>query len=245
MSSYGPLARWYDDLTGDVPYEAFADYYRGLFDTLARRPVQMVLDLACGTGTLTWLLAEAGFETIGVDASPEMLSAASDKAGEVRGGFTPPLFLCQEAARLDLYGTVDAAVCSLDGMNYLPPRQLPRVFARLALFVAPGGMVAFDLVTPERLKSLDGQVFVDETEDVLCLWRAGFDEKARRLLYGMDLFERQGDVWRREREEHVEYAHEPEKIAGLLAAAGFEDVSLRKDGPEGDKGRIFITGIRS
>ena len=240
MSCYAPLARWYDRLTGDVPYGAFADFDEALFRADGGE-FRLLLDLCCGTGTLTWLLAARGYEMIGCDRSVDMLMQAQGKAVE---GAAPPLFLCQSAEALDLYGTVDAALCSLDALNYLEPGLLPEVFRRLHLFVRPEGLLIFDLRTPQFLRSLDGEVFVDETEDLLCLWRADFDEENRALVYGMDLFTRCGQLWAREGEEHVEYAHEPEALRALLEGAGFSDVSLRRDGPQGDQGRLWITAKR-
>ena len=113
MSCYAPLARWYDRLTGDVPYGAFADYDEALFRSDGGE-FRLLLDLCCGTGTLTWLMAARGYEMIGCDRSVDMLMQAQGKAVE---GVTPPLFLCQSAEALDLYGTVDAALCSLDTLN--------------------------------------------------------------------------------------------------------------------------------
>ena len=116
MSAYGPLAGVYDALTGDVGYERRADYIQRLFQK-SRIPVRTVLDLACGTGAMTCLLAERGYEMIAVDGSPDMLAAAREKAAGLHG--EPPVFLNQDMQMLDLYGTVDAAVCSLDSLNYL------------------------------------------------------------------------------------------------------------------------------
>ena len=240
MSCYSFLAPWYDKLTGDVPYERFADFYEAEF----RRDggeFRLLLDLCCGTGTLTNVLSRRGYEMIAVDSSVEMLMEAQAKSAGLE---TPPLFLCQDAAALDLYGTVDAAVCSLDGMNYIPPEDLPEVFRRLRLFVRPGGLLIFDIRTPEFLRSLDGDIFVDEQEDVLCLWRADFEEALPAIIYGMDIFSRQGRLWQRESEEHVEYAHEPAALQTLLEQTGFHDVCLRPDCPQGDMGRLFITAIR-
>lgn len=240
MSCYRFLAPWYDKLTGDVPYTRFADFYEAEF----RRDggeFKLLLDLCCGTGTLTDVLSRRGYEMIAVDSSVEMLMEAQSKSAGLE---TPPLFLCQDAAALDLYGTVDAAVCSLDGMNYIPPEDLPEVFRRLWLFVRPGGLLIFDIRTPEFLRSLDGDVFVDEQEDVLCLWRADFEEALPAIIYGMDIFSRQGRLWQRESEEHVEYAHEPAALQALLEQTGFHDVCLRPDCPQGDMGRLFITAIR-
>ena len=241
MNAYGPLAFWYDRLTLDIPYEAFVDFYEKEFSADGGE-FKVLLDLCCGTGTLTWLLAERGYEMIAADASPDMLMQAASKAAEVS---VPPLFLCQDASALDLYGTVDAAVCSLDGMNYIPESELPEVFHRLHLFVRPGGLLIFDIKTPEWFRSVDGSVSVDETEDMLCLWRAEFDTEENAICYGMDIFSKSGNLWRRDSEEHIEYAHSPERLAELLEIAGFENVSLCCDCPQSDGGRLFITAKRN
>lgn len=240
MSCYGPLAAWYDRLTGDVPYAQFADFYEAEF---ARQggEFRLLLDFCCGTGTLTAEMTRRGYELIGVDASVDMLMQAREKTAALSPA---PLFLCQDAAELDLYGTVDAAYCSLDGMNYLPPESLPELFRRLRLFVRPGGLVLFDVKSPEWFRSLDGEIFVDETEDLLCLWRADLDEERQAVVYGMDLFERRGTLWRRSGEEHVEYIHEPERLRALLEDQGFFDITLHTDGPQSEAGRLFLTAMR-
>lgn len=183
MSSYQQLAGAYDELTWDVGYEKRADFLEKLFRR-SRIPVHTVLDLACGTGSMTWLLAGRGYELIAVDGSQEMLAAAREKNAPAE---VPPLFLHQSMPRLDLYGTVDAAICCLDSLNYLTdPRDVQRTLRRLHLFISPGGLLTFDVRLPERLAALDGQVFLDETEDTYCVWRTEY----RRGLctYYMDLF---------------------------------------------------------
>ena len=240
-ASYGPLAGPYDALTGDVPYSALADWYETAF-ARAGRAVHTVLDLGCGTGTLSLLLAERGYELISADASGEMLSVFQQKLASLPEGVTAPMLLCQRAQELDLYDTVDAAVCCLDGFNYFPPEDLPEILRRLRLFISPGGVLCFDVLRPEHLRSLDGQCFVDEREDMLCLWRAELDGDA--LCYGVDIFRRQGRLWRREQEEHTEFLHEPEALARALEAAGFDGVSFCTDGPQCDRGRLFLTAKR-
>lgn len=238
MNAYGALAPWYDGFTGDVPYDSFADYYERILHREGQARLTL-LDLCCGTGTLTLLLSRRGHELIGVDRSPEMLAVAAEKAA-AEEGIVPPLFLCQEAAELDLYGTVQGAFCCLDGMNYLPPEDLPELFRRLHLFIEPGGRFAFDFHAPAHLRALDGEVFVDETEDALCLWRGEFDEEENALVYGMDIFQREGALWRRREEEHTEYAHSPETLTQLLEQAGFCKVRLMTDGPLSGQGRLFL-----
>lgn len=241
MSAYDSMAPFYDALTSDVPYEDFLALYEAEF---SRRGLcaSSVLDLACGTGTMTCLLSKRGYDTIGVDLSSEMLSMSREKAEELDLPNTP-LFLCQDITRLDLYGTVDAAVCCLDGLNYISQDKLPLVFGRLRLFIRPGGVLIFDLLSPERLKALDGSLFADEAEDVLCLWRGVFNSGNSSLSYDVDLFIRQGSLWRRETEEHVEYARETETVLELLDKSGFADARVI-DGPESDQGRVFFSAVR-
>lgn len=241
MSCYDALAPWYDSLTGDVPYGAIADFYEQIFADDGGE-FRLLLDLCCGTGSMTWELAGRGYEMIAADRSVDMLMQAQAKQGDCR---VQPLFLCQAAEELDLYGTVDAAVCCLDGFNYISADVLPEVFRRLHLFIRPDGLLIFDIRTPDFLRALDGQVFVDEKEDVLCLWRADFDETLSALIYGMDLFTRCGKLWERNGEEHIEYAHTPETLCTLLENAGFENIRLRSDGPQGEAGRLYIIARRN
>lgn len=239
-SAYGPLAFWYDKLTQDIPYADFADFYENEFRSCGGS-FRTVLDFCCGTGTLTWIMAQRGYEMIASDESVDMLMQASCKAAD---GVIPPLFLCQEASAIDLNDTVDAAICSLDGVDYIPPEELPEVFRRLHLFVRPDGLVIFDIKTPQWFRSIDGEIFVDETEDMLCLWRADFDFEENSVCYGMDIFSKRGRLWQRDSEEHIEYAHEPETLKELLEKAGFVDVKLCTECPQGDKGRMFIVAKR-
>lgn len=249
MGSYFSLAPFYDSLTEDVKYEAFADYYEEIF-RIRGASVKTVLDLACGTGTLTYILAKRGYELIGVDASAEMLAAASGKAAE-KNVAVQPIWLNQSLQELDLYGTVDAAVCSLDGINYIPEDELDVIFSRLKLFIRPGGLLIFDINTPLKLRELDGQMFVDENENVLCLWRSEFDEKENACYYGIDIFakvDESGALWERSFEEHVEYAHEPDMLIGKLKVAGFKDIVVEGEFthklPLETEKRVFITAER-
>ncbi len=238
---YGPLAAGYDELTEDVPYGELTDWY----ETALRqggRAVHTVLDLCCGTGTLSLALAKRGYELISADASAEMLSVFQQKLSDLPETAVPPLLLCQRAEELDLNDTVDAAVCCLDGFNYFSPELLPEILRRLRLFIAPEGMLCFDVLSPERMRSLDGECFVDEREDLLCLWRASVE--GGELCYDMDLFRPRGTLGRREQEQHGEYIHEPAALRALLERAGFGDVTIRADGPQHGEGRLFLSARR-
>lgn len=247
MSRYFSLAPYYDRLTRDVDHAAFADFYYRLFKT-ARIPVQLVLDLGCGTGAVTELLAKRGYEMIGVDASGEMLAAAVDKCAALPEK-QRPLFLQQYMQELDLYGTVDAAVCALDGLNYVPPDELGEVLHRLHLFVAPGGLLIFDVNTPRKLRGLDGGLFIDDAdEDVYCVMRTSYDAQEDACVYGLDLFCRSGDAWRRESEEHVEYVHTMQALRKALHAAGFGEIRTYSGADFGPRKngdlRVAVSAVR-
>ena len=245
--SYEALAASYDALTEDVGYARRADFIERLFRR-SRIGVHTVLDLACGTGTMTALLTGRGYEMIGVDASPDMLMEARSKAETLPG--IPPLFLQQSMPKLDLYGTVDAAICCLDSLNYLTaPRDVQRTFARLHLFIAPGGVLIFDVHAPEKLEKLDGQVFLDEREDVYCVWRTEYRRRCRTLDYWLDLFSRTADGrWERSGEEHHQRAYSREELTAWLTEAGFSDVRVYGDcrarAPRADEGRWYFCCIR-
>ena len=245
MSSYGFLAGCYDRLTYDVDYSAWADYIEKHFSRTPL-PGRTVLDLACGTGSLTRELALRGYEMIGADQSPEMLAEAAEK----NRGIAPvePIFLCQSMEKLDLYGTIDACVCCLDSVNYVTdPKKLQRAFERVHLFLMPGGLFLFDVNSPEKLEGLDGQVFLDETEDTYCVWRAEFSRRSRVCSYFMDIFrlDRATGQWDRGEELHRERAYTPTELTGLLERAGFQEVKafgeLKMRPPRAGEQRIFFT----
>ena len=143
MNSYGFLAGCYDEFTTDVDYATWAEYIQRHFER-AGLPGSTVLDLACGTGSLTRELSLRGYEMIGVDLSPDMLAQAAEKNRDAEG--IAPIFLCQSMDQLDLYGTIDACVCCLDSINYVTdPKKLRRAFQRVHLFLMPGGLFLFDV----------------------------------------------------------------------------------------------------
>ncbi len=235
MSCYQALASFYDRLTEDVDYGRFADRYERAFRENGGT-FHLLLDLCCGTGSLTRIMSERGYELISVDASEQMLMEAREKCADLP---VPPLFLQQDASELDLYGTVDAAFCSLEGINYLSPEDTAALFRHLKNFIRPGGLMMFDLRSPDYLAALDGDTFVDEDDDLLCLWRADYDTDIQALIYGMDIFSREGRLWKRSREEHIEYAHSVGPMKALLEANGFSVTD-----PEEEDDRLHFLAVR-
>lgn len=246
MNNYSVLADYYDRFTDDVPYQRWAEYLEQIFAKEKLRP-KLVLDLACGTGTLTRLLSQKGYEMIGVDLSSEMLAQAANKCA---GLLRPPLFLNQSMDKLDLYGTVDACISSLDSVNYITdPNILQKAFQRVHLFLEPGGIFVFDIHTAEKLEKLHGQSFVREDDEVYCSWQIKISDGGL-CTYSFDIFENAGNhLWRRYQEMHQERIYTKEAICIYLKNAGFQTIriypELSFDPLTGTEERLFFTARKN
>ena len=244
--SYGPLAGCYDELTYDVDYPRWADYIEKHF---ARRhiPGRTVLDLACGTGSLTRELALRGYEMIGVDRSEEMLAVAAQKAAEEGLDI---LYLEQDMQSFELYGTVRAAVCVCDSLNYLlGEEQLRETFRLVNNYLDPGGVFLFDFNTVYKYEKILGDVTIAENrEDCAFIWENFYDEETRINEYDLTFFVRekdgaQGGLFRRFLETHCQRGYELSEIRALLEEGGlrFEEAldadTLGEVTPE--SGRIY------
>ncbi len=241
MNAYHALADSYDRLTNDVDYEATVNFY---YEILAREGLKprTCVDLACGTGSVTAILARRGLDVTGVDISEEMLTVAMEKVMDME---QPPRFICQKLQELRLPRGVDLAVCALDSLDYITnPDDCSEAVQRVYKVLNPGGIFIFDVNTPEKLRAMDGQVFLDEDDDVYCVWRGEFDEETNICFYGMDLFQRSGDVWHRSFEEHREYAYSAQQLTGYLKAAGFTHIEVyadrRFEAPREGEQRIYM-----
>ena len=228
MSCYEALAASYDGLTRDIPYEKYLRFFK----TLLRRhgvTATTVLDLACGTGSLSVLLAKHGYEVLGVDRSEEMLTVAAEKAMELEEN--QPFFVAQPMQRLKIPEPVDACVCALDSINYVTkPQDVQKAFRRVYESLRPGGLFVFDINTPYKLEGLDGQVFLDETEDSYCVWRTFYAPGRKICTYQVDLFRLNANgSWDRAFEEHRERAWGREELETYLTEAGFGAVTVTGD----------------
>ena len=226
MQAYHELAKSYDRLTNDVDYAAVVDFYNQILEREGLKP-RTAVDLACGTGSVAILLARQGMRVTAVDMSEEMLCVAAQKA---MGMVNSPTFVCQKLQELLLPRGVDLAVCALDSMDYITdPEDCAEAIRRVYRVLNPGGCFIFDVNTPEKLQAMDGQVFLDEDEDVFCVWRGEFDKDTNICSYAMDLFQRQEDAWVRSFEEHREYAYSAQQLVGYLKAAGFTSIRVYAD----------------
>ena len=248
MDAYHELAKSYDRLTNDVDYRSTVAFYYEILKKEGLSP-RTVVDLACGTGSVAAILAADGLRVTAVDMSEEMLTVAQQKTCTMDN---PPLFLCQALQHLYLPRGVDMAVCALDSLDYITdPEDCKEAIRRVYKALNPGGIFIFDVNTPEKLRAMDAQVFLDEDDDVYCVWRGEFDEETNICSYGMDLFQRTGNTWVRSFEEHREYAYSAEQLKEYLKAAGFTHIRVyadrRFEDPQEGEQRIYIKarkGIR-
>lgn len=226
MDAYRELATSYDRLTNDVDYASVVDFYFQILEKEGLQP-RTAADLACGTGSVALLLAEKGLQVTAVDMSEEMLCVAAQKAQTLEN---PPQFVCQKLQQLRLPRGVDLAVSALDSIDYIvDPEDCAEAIHRIYRVLNPGGCFIFDVNTPEKLRAMDGQVFLDEDDDVYCVWRGEFDEATNICSYGMDLFQRSGNVWHRSFEEHREYAYTTSQLVEFLKQAGFTSIAVYAD----------------
>ena len=221
MSAYAPFAPYYDGLMRKAGYSQRADYLCSLLAHFEHAP-GLTLDLACGTGSMTVELAKRGFDIYGTDADAAMLSEAMQKADEAGLSI---LFLCQKMQQLELYGTVDTVICTLDGLNHLSgERDLRKTFERVSLFLNPGGYFLFDMNTVYKHRTVLGNhTFVYDTEQVFCVWQNALDAETDRVSITLDFFEKEsGTVYRRSSTHFYERAYSQEKLCALLEETGFQ-----------------------
>ncbi len=227
--SYGIFSSVYDILTENVEYERIAEKICSL---LTRNGINggLLLDLGCGTGTLSFLLEKNGFDVIGVDPSEDMLAVANEKKYDENSS---AIFLCQSGEELDLYGTIDCAVCVLDTVNHIPDlKKIRETFEKISLFINMGGIFVFDINTVyKHEKILGDNTFVYDMDEVYCVWQNTLKKAEMRTDIDLDFFIKNEDDegYERYSESFSEYAYKTEDILKILNECGFEILSLCDD----------------
>ncbi len=243
MEAYTAFAEVYDAFMDNIPYEKLADYVHGLLEEYGIKD-GLVLELGCGTGSLTELLAVMGYDMIGVDSSGDMLGTAMEK--RERSGLDI-LYLLQDMREFELYGTVRAVVSVCDSMNYITEYEdLTQVFRLVNNYLDPGGMFIFDLNTEYKYRQVLGsQTIAESREDCGFIWENEYDEETKLNEYDLTLFVREeGELFRRYEETHVQRAYSVEEIKAALLEAGMEFVAVydafTRDGAEDRSQRIYV-----
>lgn len=255
---YRAIAAAYDTFNADVNYEAWSDFIEACFDRYLPARPEIVLDLACGTGRMTFPLADRGYDMIGIDGSETMLAEASDKnnlrsdrlfeeicarlgldpdgentdaAMEELAKIPTPLFLRQDMRDFELYGTVDATVCCLDSINYLcGDGDLDACLACIHLYLAPGGLLIFDVNSPYKFEHIYGNnayvledLAPDGERNVFCGWQNEYNKETGLCRFYLSLFS-EGEDGRYDRsdEEQTEQCYSEDALRSALDRAGFD-----------------------
>ena len=230
---YDAIARVYDKINEQIDYKAWADFFESCFNKHLLAKPEIVLDLACGTGRMTRELAVRGYDMIGVDGSPDMLSCAIQQERE---GI---LYLLQDMREFELYGTVGAVVCCLDSINYLlEQKDLEKSFACVHNYLDPDGLFIFDVNTPHKFENIYGdnsyifedEMGEDEVREIYCGWQNYYDPKSRICDFYLSLFEEQddGSYWRSD-EHQRERCYTRKEIENTLRACGFDLIGVYSD----------------
>lgn len=222
MSGYHSFSYFYDKLTSNISYKQRAEY----FDKLIKKHngnKNILLDLACGTGSLSEEFSRMGYDVIGVDASEEMLNEAFDKKFD--SGLNIQ-YLCQDMTKLDMFGTIDVTICALDSINHLNSvNDIQATFDKVFLFCEPNGLFIFDVNMPYKHKYvLADNTFIYDLDDVFCVWQNSYNPQNDnyRVDITLDIFGKdENGLYQRYYDELSEIALEQSAIEAMLVSAGF------------------------
>lgn len=243
MEAYTSFARVYDTFMDNVPYGEWCEYVAGLLEAYEIRD-GLVLDLGCGTGSLTELLAEKGYDMIGADCSEDMLEIAGEK--KEKSGYDI-LYLLQDMREFELYGTVRAVVSICDSMNYImSEEELLQVFRLVNNYLDPEGIFIFDMNTIYKYRELLGDATIAENREACSfIWENSWYEEERVNEYDLTIFEKEeSGLFRKYTETHFQRAYEIKTVKRLIQEAGMEFVAVydafTKEAPKADSERIYF-----
>ena len=242
MEAYSGFAKVYDLFMDNIPYGEWTEYVKEL---LAEEGIKdgILLDLGCGTGSVTELLAKAGFDMIGIDNSEEMLDIAMEKRYE---SGLDILYLLQDMREFELYGTVKGVVSICDSMNYiLDDEDLLDVFKLVHNYLDNDGIFIFDMNTMYKYREiLADNTFAEDREESSFIWENFYDEEEEINQYDLSLFVQEEDGrYRKYEETHLQRAYEQECVEELLKESGLELLhvydAFTKEEPAEDAQRIY------
>jgi SAM-dependent methyltransferase len=235
MESYAALADIYDDINKEVDYPAFADFYEKCFNKYMNTRPELVLDLACGTGKMTEELDRRGYDMTGIDLSYDMLMIAKDRAYELERN-EQILYLCQNMTAFELYGTVDACVCTLDGLNYLTfDSELLQTFENVHTYLIPDGLFVFDMSTKYKFENIyaSNSYLYEGSADVgdyFCAWQNMYDRESGVCEFALSTFiKNRNGSYRRADEVQYQRMYETDAVRSLLEKCGFEVLDVTGD----------------
>lgn len=248
-AQYKFLPSVYDKLLREeINYTQWADKIESVFALHMPQRPEIILDLGCGTGNMTLEMAKRGYDMIGVDISEDMLSVASQRASE-----NNILFLNQDMRNFELYGTVGAVLCCLDGINYLTGKDdLEKCFLCVHNYLDPGGIFIFDVNTPHKFENIFGDnSYILEDDGIFCGWQNSYNKKTKICDFYLTIFERtQNNTYKRSDEIHRERQYSKKHLTQALKNCNFDLISFQ-DGflngeitPESERWSITAKAIK-
>ncbi|MDR0964281.1 MAG: class I SAM-dependent methyltransferase [Clostridium sp.] len=254
--SYEALADVYDLFMQDIPYDTWCEQIDTFLRQYAPKPQQdqvldsernLIVDLGCGTGAMTIRLAQKGYDMIGIDRSPQMLTIAQSKADALPALPARPLFLLQDMRELDLYSTVGAFISICDAVNYLlEDGDMRKVFEQVNTYLYPGGIFIFDFHTPYYYQKVIGESTIAQNhENAAVIWENIYDSQTNINQYDVTIFTKdQDDRFIRHQEIHYQRAYTPAQIQTLLEQANLELLTMCDEAtlttPQPDSQRIYV-----
>lgn len=244
MDAYTSFASVYDTFMDNIPYEEWAEYLVGLLKEYGIHD-GLVLDLGCGTGNMTELLATSGYDMIGIDNAEDMLEIAMDKRAESGHDI---LYLLQDMREFELYGTVKAIVSICDSINYITEeKDLLEVFRLVNNYLDPKGIFVFDFNTVYKYSEVLGnQTIAEDRDECSFIWDNYYYEDEQINEYELSLFIRESDsdLYRKYQETHFQKAYDLETIKGLIERSGLEYITaydaFTKNAPHEKSERIYV-----
>lgn len=242
------FSKYYDTLNADANYSEYADFLISAMNKYTKIPISSVLDIGCGSGSILYLFAQKGYDTIGVDIDEDMLNIFREKISQSGSNFAyQPLLLRQDMRNLDLYGDVNAAFSTFDCFNHLLKiSDVEASFAKIHNFLTPGGVFVFDINTPYRFENIyANNVYVYDTDDVFLSWENYYNERSKICDFYLTFFEK-GKNGKYQRSDEIirEKCYSPEKIAKLLEKTGFEICEAVSDfdfsAPKKDSEKLYF-----
>lgn len=214
---YNNFANGYYNIMKNIPRSDYFNYYKKIFERHNITP-ELILDLGCGTGDITYLFAEAGYDMIGIDLSEDMLNIAKKENSHKN-----ILYLNQDMREFELYGTVDVIYSSLDCINYITNKNdLKKVFKLCNNYLNPDGLFIFDINTEYKFKNiLNNNSFVYDTGNEYLVWQSEYDNKSKICTFFLDMFYKNSSTYERFYEEQEERAYSVDDLVIMLKKAGF------------------------
>lgn len=227
--SYSAFARYYDSLTANIDYRKRAEYFHEIIKKFRQTNGNILLDLACGTGSIAEEMAKLGYDVIGIDYSDEMLGIALDKKFDSNSNIQ---YLCQDMRKLDMFGSMDITICALDSINHLADiEDVKKVFENVAFFSEPNALFIFDVNTLYKHRNiLADNTFTYETDKVYCIWENTLVPETDEVKMNLEFFElEENGLYSRSSDSFSEKAYSESDIEKLLAETGFKIVGKYGD----------------